>query len=270
MEQSDRSVRFLYKTRFGRLLLRLILATHADRLAAAFLRSRLSAPYGRRFAAAHGITLDPSAPCRSYRDVFLRSRADPAPDAESSHLISPCDSLLSVFPVSESSKFCVKGQYYRMEDLIEDPSLAASFAGGLCLIFRLRPQDYHRFCFCDSGSCGQNHYVEGTLHSVQPAACSTYPVYALNRRVWTLLETDHFGPIVQTEVGALIVGGIRCLKENARFEKGEEMGWFDLAGSSIVLFVQKGRVRLSPEVAQGTQGSRELQVQRGMWIAERL
>ena len=45
-------VRFLYGTVPGRLLLKGILATHADRLAVAFLRSRLSrpliAPYARR------------------------------------------------------------------------------------------------------------------------------------------------------------------------------------------------------------------------------
>ena len=268
MDQSSPAIRFLYGSRFGRMLLRLILATHADRLAAAFLRSHLSASYARRFAAAHGIPLDPGVSYRSYRDVFLRIRTDPAPDADPRHLISPCDGLLSVFPVSAGSSFRVKGQNYLLYDLIGDESLADSFAGGSCLIFRLRPQDYHHFCFCDSGRCGRNHYVEGSLHSVQPAACSCYPVYVLNRRVWTLLETDHFGPVVQTEVGALIVGGICCLKEREAFSKGEEMGWFDLAGSTIILFLQKDRVRLTPETEAGTAGGREYEVRKGMWIAE--
>jgi len=32
----------------------------------------------------------------------------------------------------------------------------------------------------------------------------------------------HFGPVVQCEIGALVVGGIANEKENAHFSKGSE------------------------------------------------
>ena len=270
MRENDAAVRFLYGSRLGRLFLRFILFTHADRIAVAFLCSPFSITYGKHFAKKHNIDLDPKKQYRSYRDVFLRTGEDSAPDPQPSHLISPCDGLLSVFPVTEGGAFLIKGQNYLLYDLIEDRTLADSFSGGCCLVFRLRPRDYHHFCFCDSGTCRSNNYIEGTLHSVQPAACSRYPVYALNRRVWTLLETDHFGPVVQTEVGALIVGKICCLKEFQSFQKGEEMGWFDLAGSTIVLFFQKERLRLCQEIAAQTTDGKEYEVTRSMWIGNGL
>ena len=66
MSGSSGAVRFLYGTVFGRLLLKAIMATHADRLAVAFLCSPLSrcivAPYARRC----GIELTP-AQRRSFR-----------------------------------------------------------------------------------------------------------------------------------------------------------------------------------------------------------
>ena len=45
------------------------------------------------------------------------------------------------------------------------------------------------------------------------------------------MATENFGPVVQTEIGALIVGGIVNYRENARFCKGMEKGHFELAGA---------------------------------------
>ena len=107
------------------------------------------------------------------------------------------------------------------------------------------------------------------LHSVQPIACETYPVYTLNRRYWSLLTTEHFGPVVQTEVGALIVGGIFNRLQNARFRKGMEKGHFELAGSTITLLFEKGRIRLREELLRQLETEGEVRVRQGMWIADR-
>ena len=107
------------------------------------------------------------------------------------------------------------------------------------------------------------------LHSVQPSACQVYPVYTLNRRVWTVLETDHFGTVVQTEVGAFVVGGIVNDHDNERFMKGMEKGHFELAGSSIVMLFQKDCIRLRPEITKELRQDKEFRVKQGMWIGER-
>ena len=107
------------------------------------------------------------------------------------------------------------------------------------------------------------------LHSVQPIACDTYPVYTLNRRVWTLLQTEHFGPVIQTEVGAFVVGGIVNENENGRFFRGMEKGHFELAGSTIVLLFQKDCICLRSQIRKRLAEGKEFRVKQGMWIGEK-
>ena len=246
------AVRFLYGTRPGRLLLKLILGSHVDKIAVWYLRSPLSRPIIGGFARRNGIPLTPEQKKSfgSYQEFFLRRRPPLPVDQTPEILVSPCDGWLSAFPIREDSSFVIKGAPYRLEDLIADKRLARQFQGGDCLIFRLCPSDYHHYSYIDDGFQGKNHFIPGALHSVQPLACQTYPVYTLNRRCWSLLESDHFGPEIQAEIGALIVGGIVNDHENAQVSRGMEKGRFDLAGSTIVLLFQKDRVQLLPEIAQ--------------------
>lgn len=185
---------------------------------------------------------------------------------EPDHLISPCDGWLSVCPIEGSSCFSIKGSQYHLEDLLRDEEIAKTYYGGDCLIIRLNPSDYHHYCYIDDGYQGKNHYIPGQLHSVHPIACEAAPVYTLNRRSWTLMVTEHFGPVVQTEVGALIVGGICNPRENTRFVKGMEKGHFELAGSTIALLFQKDRICLNPDIRQITDTGAECRVEMGMWI----
>ena len=72
--------------------------------------------------------------------------------------------------------------------------------------------------------------------------------------------------MVQTEIGALIVGGIFNARQNTRFCKGMEKGHFELAGSTIVLLFQKNRIKLRPELTQKLANTEEVRVQLGEWI----
>lgn len=268
MNENTLSVRFLYGTNIGRFLLSLIQKCGVDRLIVKFLRSPCSRPFIKRYVKQHNIPPQEleGQSFRSYRDFFVRKRNITEIDLTPSHLISPCDSYLSTFPIHEDSSFSIKGSHYRLCDLLQDSDLSKTYHGGDCLIFRLCASDYHHYCYIDNGFHGENHYIPGKLHSVQPIACEKYPVYTLNRRVWTLLETEHFGPVVQTEIGALIVGGIVNERENASFLKGEEMGHFELCGSTIVLLFEKDRICLSPNIAKHLSGGREFRVKQGMCI----
>lgn len=268
MNKNSRFVRFLYGTGIGRFLLSLIQKWGVDRLIVKFLWSPCSKPIIKRYVKQHHIPPQEleGQSFRSYRDFFIRKRNLTEIDLTPSHLISPCDSYLSVFPIREDSSFFIKGSHYRLCDILQDSVLSKAYHGGDCLIFRLCASDYHHYCYIDNGFHGENHYIPGKLHSVQPIACEKYPVYTLNRRVWTLLQTEHFGPVVQAEIGALIVGGIVNERENASFLKGEEMGHFELCGSTIVLLFEKDRICLSPDIAKHLSNGREFRVKQGMWI----
>lgn len=54
--------------------------------------------------------------------------------------------------------------------------------------------------------------------------------------------------------------------ENTRIFKGMEKGRFELAGSTIVLLFQKGRVSLHSHIMNELAGSGEYRVTQGMWI----
>lgn len=266
MKNSSGAVHFLYATAPGRLLLKGILWSHVDKIFVRFLRSRCSAPVVGWYARKNGIDL--TGKYATFQDFFARTRPDFPVDQDPGHLISPCDGWLSAYPIGPDSSFAIKGSRYALSDLLQDEALAKSYHGGDCLIFRLCPSDYHHYSYIDDGFVGQNHFIPGVLHSVQPIACETYPVYTLNRRSWALLETDHFGPVVQTEVGALVVGGIVNDHENTRFSKGGEKGHFELAGSTIVLLFERGRMELLPALRDALQNQSELQVKQGAWIGQ--
>lgn len=271
MSGDSGAVRFLYGTKPGRVILKLILKSHLDALAVRFLWSSWSRPLIRPYVKRNHIDLDDEQiqSFGSFREFFVRSRESVLIDPVPGHLISPCDGWLSAFPIEENSSFFIKGSHYRLEDLLQDTELARQFHGGDCLIFRLCASDYHHYCYFDNGYQGEHHYIPGELHSVQPIACETYPVYTLNRRCWSLLATEHFGPVVQTEIGALVVGGIFNECQNSRFVKGTEKGHFELAGSTIVLLFQKGRMRLLPGLDRHLANGAETRVIQGRWIGEK-
>lgn len=267
MSETSAAITFLYGSAFGRLLLKGIMVSHADRLAVAFLRSRCSHPLIRIYAKKHGIELTDAQihSFRTYRDFFARIREAEPVDLAPKHLISPCDGWLSAYPIAADSSFSIKNSRYAIHDLLQDSELAGKFEGGTCLIFRLCASDYHHYCYIDGGYQGENHDIPGILHSVQPIACEKYPVYVLNRRCWTMMTTQNFGPVVQTEIGALVVGGICNPRQNLRVVRGMEKGHFELAGSTIVLLFRKGRIKLLPEILQQAKHG-EVRVKMGMRI----
>lgn len=265
---SDMSVRFLYGTLPGRGVLKLMINSGADRMIVRFLRSRWSRPIIPWYARRHHVRMD-RRQLRQYatfRDFFARKRDITRIDTIPEHLISPCDGWLSAYPIRAGGSFTIKGMQYRLEDLLDDPLLASHYEGGTCLVFRLCASDYHHYCYIDNGYLWQNHYIPGVLHSVQPIACKTYPVYTLNRRCWCLMVTENFGPVIQTEIGALAIGGIVNHHENTRVCRGDEKGHFELAGSSIVLLFEPDRVRQIYGVRRESEIGREVRVRQGMWI----
>lgn len=268
MRNTSGFIRFLYGTVPGRICLKGLLHFHLDRLSVRFLRSPSSRFVIGWYSRRHGIRLERAEQTsfRSFRDFFVRTRPSAAIDITPEHLIAPCDGWLSVHPIAENSQFFLKKSCYRLKDILQDESLAKNYHGGTCLIFRLCASDYHHYCYIDDGYQGQNHCIPGMLHSVQPIACETVPVYILNRRCWSLLTTEHFGPVVECEVGALVIGGICNKKENERFCKGMEKGHFEPFGSTILLLFEPGQIQLHARLLAEIADRGEVRVSMGQWI----
>ena len=265
---SNAAMRFLYGNPAGRAIIRLMLAVKAPKVMAWYLRTPFSKGMIRRYIRKYDISMKgyPRIGYRSFSDFFERRKTKNSFDAAPEHFISPCDGHLSAYPITADSSFAIKGSSYRVSDLVDDPTLAGRFGGGQALVFRLAPNDYHHYCFVDDGFVHSHHFREGQLHSVQPIALANVPVFRLNRRCRTLIETENFGPVIQVEVGALAVGGIVNERENESVKKGETMGHFSLMGSTIVLLLEKGRMELLPAVKEVLATGAECPVKMGEWI----
>ena len=238
------------------------------RLGARFLHTKMSRVMIRSYIRKNKIDMSPFAGCTydSFADFFSRKKDISSFVISPETLISPCDGLLSVYPVTEKMSIPMKGSRYRLCDLVCDKKLAEAYKGGLCLVFRLRAKDYHHFCCFDDANLVVTRHIPGQLHSVQPIACEKVPVYRLNRRWWSLLDTLHFGKAVQIEIGARMVGGVSFAKARGWFDRGEEMGCFELAGSTIILLLDSSvrrRFVLKDSFRMAVKGREEAPVRMG-------
>lgn len=216
-----------------------------------FLDSRLSRLYIPFFVKKHKVNLTEfeQREYRTFNDFFKRSLLPESRkiDWTAESLISPCDGLLSVYEIDGRSWIPAKGSKYRIEDLLEDRELAGCYNDGWCLVFRLRPSDYHHYCYIDNGNIQSRKKIPGILHCVRPIAVEKYPVYIQNTREYTLLDTENFGLVVQMEIGALLVGKIQNKRHKGYVRRGTEKGYFEFGGSTVMILIQKGRA--TPELA---------------------
>lgn len=268
---NSKSVVFLCSSPFGRFLYNLTLFLQVPKIMGAFLRSPLSKFFIKGFVKKNNIDMSAFAGVKfkSFNDFFTRKDNSRKPELSPETLISPCDSALSVFNIEENSIFKIKGFDYTLKDFFETDEFDKTFSGGNALIFRLAATDYHRYCYIDSGSLEKNHFLKGRLYSVQPVCCRTFKVYTKNRRSWTILHTQNFGDVAQVEVGAFSVGGIKNHHENYSFSKGEEKGYFDLHGSTIVMLFRKNTIKLDEEILAQTANGKETTVKYGQPIGKK-
>ena len=269
-KRKDRALRFLYQTRTGRMLLKPLTCRPVSKASGKFLDSPMSKPLIKPFVRKNHIPLEDyyADDFHSFNDCFTRKireplrPIDPAPEA----FIAPCDGLLSVYPVQGDTVLPVKQSRYTLPDLLGGDKLAARYRDGLCLVFRMCVDHYHRYCYVDSGSKGDNHFLPGKLHTVRPVALAAGPVFTQNCREYTVLNTDGFGPVTQVEVGAMLVGKIRNHQGAGPIVRGQEKGMFLYGGSTIILLVEKDRVSLPQSLLDAARRGEEVPVRMGQRI----
>ncbi len=261
------ALKFLYYNAFGGLILRLITRRWVSKLAGAFLNTRLSKSRIKGFIKKNNIDMSEylDEEYKSFNAFFTRHiKPELRPfDMTPTALTSPCDSKLTVFPITEDGQFEVKGFNYTVETLLGDSELAAQFIGGQCLVFRLTVTDYHRYMFFDGGEARNSKFIKGRLHTVQPTALARRRVFTENCREITVLETDNFGTAVQVEVGAMMVGKIVNGRGAGRFERGEEKGYFEFGGSTVIVLLQKDTAAIDEEILSNSSEGYETVVKCG-------
>lgn len=269
----DRILRGLYTNAAGRALLKLLISPPLSRTAGWALSTKASKVLIKSFIRKNGIDMSQfqPGPYESYNDFFCRPiRPELRPvDMDPQHLISPCDSKLTALPIGPDARFVLKDTPYTLDSLLRDPGLAARFEGGWALIFRLCVEDYHRYCYIDGGSKEANIFLPGVLHTVNPIANDVYPIYKENSREYTLIHSDSFGDLVQMEVGALLVGRIVNHHAQAQVSRGQEKGYFQFGGSTVVVLLEKGRVEIDPDILKNSAENIETVVRMGEKIGIR-
>ncbi len=238
-------LKFLYKSAAGRLLLKALCAPALSKACGRFLDSPLSHFLIKPFVKKNNIDLSEyqTDGIKTFNQFFRRKVKDGARpfDQNSASLCAPCDGLLSAWKISDDggTVIPVKQSQYTVERLLQNKELADQYNGGLCLVFRLCVDNYHRYAYADGGKKSANVFIPGRLHTVRPIALETLPVFVENAREYTVIQSENFGAMVQMEVGAMLVGRIVNFEQEAVVARGAEKGFFEYGGSTIILLVKK-------------------------------
>ena len=260
-------LRVLYETVPGRVLLKAAIHPAASRLYALYQHAPLSRKKIEGFAAQNGIDLSGwnMDSFDSFNDFFTRRRVNHT-YAAADELIAVADSRLTAYPGSEDLRLRIKRSEYTLREIVGEDMPLAPFSGGTCLVFRLAVQDYHRYVFPDCGETVKTVSIPGVLHTVR-AISENERVYARNHRVCTLMETEHFGPMLQVEVGAVMVGKIHN-HTIRRFDRLQEKGYFEFGGSTILLLVPQC-IAIDADILEKTREGVETKVTLGEKIGKR-
>ena len=262
----QKSLSFLYHTAVGRLLLKAMTRPWLSKIYGFYNHTWLSKWKIASFIRNHQIPMEDYKKEKygSFNDFFIRTiRPEKRPISSSSRdFIACCDGKATLYPVTDDLLFSVKGSTYSVASILQNEALARRYEGGFCLVLRLSVDDYHRYC-----TIKKSYAIPGRLHTVNPIAYSKFSVFSENSRVVSVLKTEHFGIVTQVEVGALMVGKV-VNHPVQKFQRGQEKGYFEFGGSTIVLFIEKDQVSFSSSFFTYS-NQMEIRVQMGMVLGQK-
>ncbi|KZP03508.1 hypothetical protein FIBSPDRAFT_915298 [Athelia psychrophila] len=217
---------------------------------------------------------DPIPSFKTFNQFFYRAlkpEARPTEEPDNHHrIVSGADCRLMAFEsVSEATRLWIKGREFTVARLLGDnyKDQVDHYHGGAVAIFRLAPQDYHRFHSPVDGVIGNMTYISGEYYTVNPQAIrTTLDVYGENARKIVPIDSPIFGRVMAVCVGAMMVGSIKTtLDEGDEVKRGQEFGYFAFGGSTIVLLFEKG-VEWDEDLLINGRASLETLVRVGMGI----
>lgn len=206
----------------------------------------------------------------SFNEFFIRQLKPGARpiDPDPQKVIAPAESRLKVIALKSDTVLDVKGTCLTLRRLLGNRPVEPQFSNGLCLQFRLAPSDYHRFGYIDSGEQGPIYTVEGRLYSVSPLALRHRPaIWGQNYRQWCLINTQTLGTIMEIDVGATNVGSIaQHQTAGGLCQRGQEKGYFEMGGSTVLIIIPSGRIKIDDDIWRYSQKGIETRVRYGETI----
>ncbi|XVF01614.1 hypothetical protein REPUB_Repub04eG0103800 [Reevesia pubescens] len=184
--------------------------------------------------------------------------------------VCAADSRLIAFKsLQDSLRFWIKGRKFSIQGLLGKEICSNAFVDGTLVIFRLAPQDYHRFHFPVSGTIEQFVNIPGCLYTVNPIAVNSKycNVFTENKRVVSVISTAEFGKVAFVAIGATMVGSITFMKKEGDIvKKGDEFGYFSFGGSTVICVFEKDAIEIDDDLLVNSERSLETLVSVGMTL----
>ncbi len=198
-------------------------------------------------------------------ELFIRRFKPGARIIDNAEVVSPVDGVLSqtgTFDDGKQTLIQTKGKFYELKDLLRDDEMAARFDGGAFATIYLAPFNYHRIHCPVKGDLVDASYCPGTLWPVNPGSVERVEgLFCINERLTSRIRLEDGSEILVVKVGATNVGRIGVVysdellvnagkldrskkrldwqpARNFHFEKGDELGRFEM-GSTVILIVDK-------------------------------
>ena len=244
---------FLYNTVPGRIILRPLSSRFVTRLSGFLMDTRVSKKLIDSFVKNNNIDTSEYdlSQVKSFNTFFYRPVKEgmrPV-NQEADALVAPCDGLLKVCEIKKDTVLSVKQSEFTISELLRSKKLAEKYEGGMCLVFRLCVDNYHRYSYVETGYKSENRVIPGVFHTVRPVALEARPVFIENAREYCLIKTPNLGTVVQMEVGAMLVGKIS--NDDAmpcEVKRGTEKGHFEYGGSTIIVLLRKDAAVINEEI----------------------
>ena len=261
---------FLYNNPVGRIFLGIAVSPFVSNIYASKNAKKSSVKKIPGFIAENKIDMSDyiDKDYQSFNDFFIRElKPGKRPvDMDKDALIAPCDSKLLVYEIDDKTNMYIKGRGYTVSEILGGERDAGIFKKGYALVFRLTVDDYHRYSYPDRGCIISRRMIKGKLHTVSPVS-KNHKIYVENTRQVNMLKTENFGTIAYIEVGAMLVGRI---VDNGKdvFDKGQEKGYFEPGGSTIVILVNN--VKIDKDILEQSESGIETKVRLGERIGRAL
>ena len=169
--------------------------------------------------------------------------------------------------MDDATRIWVKGREYSVDRLLGDayPMDAKRYKNGALGIFRLAPQDYHRFHVPVDGVMGTPKTIEGEYYTVNPMAIrSALDVYGDNVRVIVPIDSVAHGRVMYICIGAMMVGStVITRRAGENIKRAEELGYFRFGGSTILLLFEPGTMVFDDDIVENSNGALETLVSVG-------
>jgi phosphatidylserine decarboxylase len=197
---------------------------------------------------------------RSMHDCFVRELREGARPVDRSPeiLVSPCDAIVGASGTLDGTSLLqIKGSAYSVADLLCEQDAVDLYRNGRYVTLRLTSGMYHRFHAPHDCRIDRVTHIFGDVWNVNPPALRRVEkLYCKNERAHLRVRLIRAPlTVALVPVAAVLVAGIRLkflptmpgsgrgraatVDCDARFAKGDEMGWFE-HGSTIVALAPDG------------------------------